>query len=416
MEITRCVKCEREVRLPESTVVVWVRCPLCGEEYAIDDILDRLPPRLLAISRPARGASVKSPELLGADLPEPPVSSNLPEASPPVARSHDVPVEEKIKVPTPQQLHASRKNPRSVTRSARLLPLKIAGGGVLGLLLGQLALWWLPSPLRTDPFHLAPRLPEGASFLAPASLRGDLPAPVPPQPPVNGRDDSPDLLQDDMFAETFGGTLDDNPGADGGPSEIPQVAIGLIDAPRYQMKELQASLEQATKVHDDFETKNEWSRAAVEAWYVHLCDLAHRVTFPDMRDKEGLRSFADSAHQFLARVASDSRRLRAIGGAGAWWIKNSDNNRGGIVLAGVVTRVSAAGELFQTQLSLAGSKNTSIAVVSRVDPRQNSRETYDVGDTVLIVGVIVVDPSLYLLGYQGDADTVVLGGMPLKVM
>jgi len=66
--------------------------------------------------------------------------------------------------------------------------------------------------------------------------------------------------------------------------------------------------------------------------------------------------------------------------------------------------------LFQSDLALVGDPKRIIAVVSRVDPVAVG--AFDVGNRVFIAGVLVHDPDLQLMGYQGEADPVVFGGLP----
>ena len=49
--------------------------------------------------------------------------------------------------------------------------IKIVAGGIAGLLIAQLALWWLPGDMRRDPFELAPQLPGWLQILLPTELR-----------------------------------------------------------------------------------------------------------------------------------------------------------------------------------------------------------------------------------------------------
>jgi hypothetical protein len=56
--------------------------------------------------------------------------------------------------------------------------VKIVLGGLAGVIIAQLILWWLPGDLRRDPFGLAPRLPTWLQWLRPDEL-GSL------RPPAN---------------------------------------------------------------------------------------------------------------------------------------------------------------------------------------------------------------------------------------
>jgi hypothetical protein len=59
---------------------------------------------------------------------------------------------------------------------------KVIAGGIAGLMLAQLILWWLPGSMRRDPFGVAPHLPKWLHFVMPAELQAELvpPAALPP--------------------------------------------------------------------------------------------------------------------------------------------------------------------------------------------------------------------------------------------
>ena len=60
---------------------------------------------------------------------------------------------------------------RSIDRTKPVPAAKIIGGLILGVLAGQLTIWWLPSDIRRDPLGLAKKLPAPIAFLAPSDLR-----------------------------------------------------------------------------------------------------------------------------------------------------------------------------------------------------------------------------------------------------
>src|SRR5260370_60377 len=49
-----CPRCFRQVSLPESDDhSVWVRCPLCGDQYSLQTAIDFVPPALQIVPAPA---------------------------------------------------------------------------------------------------------------------------------------------------------------------------------------------------------------------------------------------------------------------------------------------------------------------------------------------------------------------------
>ena len=70
-----------------------------------------------------------------------------------------------------------------------------------------------------------------------------------------------------------------------------------------------------------------------------------------------------------------------------------DRTSHGVLLGGRVTAINQDQSMFRSEIQLYGRERTMMTVASRVDPRQNSRATYDVGDEVMILGAFVLDPT-----------------------
>lgn len=371
-EFVRCCQCGEPVRLPDSSSVVWVRCPHCRAEYPLEMIVNELPPVLEVI-----------PHVGSVDT-----------------------------------VDAERS--RHMTRRRRSGPFAVALGGIAGLVLGQLVLWWLPEPYRTDPLGLGPKIPQSVSFLAPPSIRGDVEIPlladndtldVPPHSEPGAGVSIP--LVDSL--EPARTDLAPPPGQMSIPQDASpgtaEVFVGLADAPRIAMPELRKSLRAAAEVSRSLSSKSEWSDELVAKWQSQMCEFAYCVTFADM-DETGITQFARDARELLTRVLGNERKRLALGGAGAKFVGDPARHRQGVLIAGTAKAITAVGRLFQTDVELAGQPGQVVHVVSRSDPRQ--QKAFDAGDEVLIAGVVVADPGLHLLGYQGNADVVVLGGLPVS--
>ncbi len=66
MSIATCPKCHRQVSLPTTDDhSVWVRCPLCSEQYSLRLALDHVPPMLEILGPPAEGQMVAFGEAQG---------------------------------------------------------------------------------------------------------------------------------------------------------------------------------------------------------------------------------------------------------------------------------------------------------------------------------------------------------------
>ncbi len=78
------------------------------------------------------------------------------------------------KVEPPSVTHAWQTRRRG--RHPLVEFVKILLGGLAGIVIAQLILWWLPGNLRRDPLGLAPRLPTWLQWLRPADLAATRPA------------------------------------------------------------------------------------------------------------------------------------------------------------------------------------------------------------------------------------------------
>lgn len=400
LEIVRCCRCNEAVRLPESMNAIWVRCPLCGADYPLDQVTTQMPPALEAIPQPSLYASPDSnaPTAKSGELLVPPID-------PKVVLEEKAPTH---RVPSPSQLHAERKKmppTRKKSGSAGASFAKVALGGIAGLFIGQLILWWLPADVRSDPLELAPRLPSAVAFLAPESFR---------DPSSRHFDEGPTISDADFEANTNTELRDTTttPIPPVTSTETSDVVVGLADAPKIRMPELRNRLREAETANANLVKEKAWTSESVGTWYRSLSELAYCVTFGDMSEPN-ITKFAMDTKNFLRVIASDSGKIEAIGKTAAATINSAANHRKGVLVTGQVNRIVPAGDLFQTDLTLAGEPGTKVSVISRIDPRE--ARTYTLDDHVLILGVVITDPSLYLLGYQGTAEPAVLGGMPIKI-
>jgi hypothetical protein len=183
MTIAHCPKCREQVTVPTgASSQATVRCPLCSDQYLLADALRSLPPTLEILHDPE--ASVAD-ETLRSPVPafgrvEPSiVTGGSPEefAFEPVERAPAFKFEESSTVPAKRSPVTSRSRARRKQAGPFRLAIQTIGGGMMGLLIAQLILWWMPGNWdvsNRDPFGLAVKVARYAPFLVPASLRGDV--------------------------------------------------------------------------------------------------------------------------------------------------------------------------------------------------------------------------------------------------
>jgi hypothetical protein len=160
MSIVRCPRCRDEVTVPaKATGKALVRCPLCLEEYLLAEALANAPPPLVIIGGEVEQAAITSAadeyRLAGA-----PFSAAALDSSAPAGSSALAPRPAVRAMPRPR---------RQEKGGGVLLLVNYALGGVLGLSLGLLVLWW---GFRRDPLELGPPISRYAPFLVPAEFQG----------------------------------------------------------------------------------------------------------------------------------------------------------------------------------------------------------------------------------------------------
>jgi len=198
-DVGRCPNCQGWVRLPRATAFGRLQCPLCQTDFACRQWQAEDLPWLKVL--PAN--EVEAPEPGSVPWPaaasdHPPVDDRWPQRLPsdPDAPdravlpatgviSEDRPaIDVKVEVPSPFVKPTVTQRARGGPRLSVELT-KIVAGGVVGLLIAQLILWWLPGKYRRDPLKLAPRIPAWMQFVLPGDLQMAQSPPPPDRRTVN---------------------------------------------------------------------------------------------------------------------------------------------------------------------------------------------------------------------------------------
>jgi hypothetical protein len=146
MAIVRCPRCRDEVAVPRgATSRALVRCPLCLEEYLLSEALAGAPPLLVIIGGEVPQAAIETAPVAGHDYQLAAAAFDSPENHWGHAVASSI-------APQAPAVRAGRR-PRKREPSVALLLLNWVGGGVLGLALAPLVLWWI---FKVDPVELGP--------------------------------------------------------------------------------------------------------------------------------------------------------------------------------------------------------------------------------------------------------------------
>lgn len=114
--------------------------------------------------------------------------------------------------------------------------------------------------------------------------------------------------------------------------------------------------------------------------------------------------------ELLTQLAADPTKFSQIGKAGSQWLNLDPAKQGddkGIFLAGKVEEVAKSGNLFRVRLLTSGD-NTPISIYAP------NRPDLTVGDNVLLLGSIIIDPQEKLYNFRDDEKTVVWHGLSVK--
>lgn len=200
MTIAACPKCGEPVRVPDVAGRTRVACPLCQDSYLFEEVLSKLPPMLRVLDPPAStetptvvmpppaSSTSDTPTIVmgstadarqEAGSPDDPRPYELQEPPPAASAIHEPPPASPFdfgdQPPTDFSQHhvqsTTALRPKANRRHVATELIKIALGGIAGLIIAQAILWWLPAGWRRDPLHVAPRLPGPMAFLAPPELR-----------------------------------------------------------------------------------------------------------------------------------------------------------------------------------------------------------------------------------------------------
>jgi hypothetical protein len=172
MSTVNCPKCRDQVTLPAgASREAVVQCPLCSAQFPLREILAQLPPALVVIHDPATaGASVAAREpgdWLGAGTSA--ATEQAPESGEAPAFHFEAGSAAAVR-PRVKRVARPRGRPSSPVRQI----VQIVLGGVVGIGLAQVILWWLPANLSVENRDLTGfgrKYGGYVPFLVPASVR-----------------------------------------------------------------------------------------------------------------------------------------------------------------------------------------------------------------------------------------------------
>lgn len=156
MTIVRCPRCRDEVSVPaKATARALVRCPLCLEQYLLAEALANAPPPLIIIGGEVAQDAIEQPAAGEAEYQ---LAGGIHSAIAPAPAA--------VVMPRPSVRSTPRA--RRPEKSGLILVVNYVVGGVLGLALGLLVLWW---GFRQDPLEAGPRVAPYLPWIVPKAFR-----------------------------------------------------------------------------------------------------------------------------------------------------------------------------------------------------------------------------------------------------
>ncbi|NLF72241.1 MAG: hypothetical protein GX575_24670 [Candidatus Anammoximicrobium sp.] len=182
MTIIACPRCTDSVVLPSrASQRATVRCPLCQEEFPLAEVLDKLPPELIVVDDPDAAAAVTLTDGAAPDVDAVP---RLLEPEPRTGGFAPLSIETGDSAATTATA-TRRRRPAAPAKRKSKSPVaefvKIVLGGVAGLVIAQVILWWIGSAKewpskRADISGLAPKIAPYVPWIVPERYRGEKPS------------------------------------------------------------------------------------------------------------------------------------------------------------------------------------------------------------------------------------------------
>jgi hypothetical protein len=194
----------------------------------------------------------------------------------------------------------------------------------------------------------------------------------------------------------------------------PQVAMAPLNAAEYTLDDVDGAMKDAQESDEIMSDPSKLSDAELKKarslYYRRLYKLGEVLTFA--KDDDLAPRLADerkAAAKLLKVIMGDEQRLSQVGAAASKWLAYPKRGEhAGILLTGPVAKVGKQGKLFETQVSIPGETDP-ISVFSTAKPKVAE------GDSVIVLGGVIDDPTTNLPGYAGSQAYAVWNGLMAPV-
>ncbi len=241
-------------------------------------------------------------------------------------------------------------------------------------------------------------------------------AEAPPQ-----TDGAADDLSDDLSLEPDRLAASDADAGDLlGAAEPPAVeessefaGYGPRGCPTYSRDDLAATFATARQTHQAFDeaylTDSPETRRAAAAFYIAWCEMAERAT---LVDREGAESILAESRAMMTEIVKEPNKQLLLARWAVGWLSprqraKMPDRTAGVVLAGEVQSLRAAGDYFEYELALLDDNHTPIVVVTRLHPERNGLTDLSEGARLMVLGIEVDRPRDVLPTYDGNSPSVI---------
>lgn len=471
MTIVHCPKCREEVTVPRDVSRhALVQCPLCREEFRLCDALTQLPPQLIVLQDAApQDDSPGPPEKLqqGESLAG---LTRLPPQTPAIAsecEAHNAPLPAfQLDTELPGPSRSSRRAPPGRARRRPVSPVKqlvqIILGGMAGIALSQLILWWIPvemSVANRDLTGIGRKYGRYVPFLVPAAIRHPRIAAAAHDSehlskgrPARSSESagSPEIRDFPFASAPLQGELSRNPSphtaerisSAGGPtppagsptsaaasggaeSAAPSGPQGTaVPSPREERAD--ASKAAAASSHDlaspiaealhatlalDASTSPDIAqrRKLAADFYRSVARLGEAMSLVDRTDRRVIEKTGEIA-RLLHAISGQADKLDLIETVTPSWMDNPRPHNG-IILLGRVVEAKAQGPWSVIRLQLASKDERRVVVISA----DKGPQDYPLHAQVLVLGSLLADPQKPLPIIPSEAGSIVLAGLHIQL-
>jgi hypothetical protein len=428
-----CPRCEEPVTVPAGVESeTRVECPLCQEELTGADFIEQLPPVLVLLDVPEEQAPEISAPVLGEDF----------DPDNPFAEVREA--EGGAAVVT--RLRRTRMDEDHKKKSGFRQLISIVLGGLLALPIAQLILW----QLDRDPALMAHHFEElnWMHWAMPKHMKDSWEKEKEKEPDTStsGLDggEEPQQLgnpntETDSDSNIPGSSSTENPPRTGGfanvdpadnpiptptPQSDPIAGPGWISrAPVIGVKSLQPKLDDLKVINQRWDERSadlaDVERGMMdERFYELLAQVAKDVTFIDTDDPKA-NDLVNEIASLLGTFGDDEDKLRLIAEYGDFKFRLPGQGLRGILLYGTIASIDRNIPYYETTLHVDGEDDVvEMIVISRENPTDQQLDQsrrLKVGQQVLILGAAVRNPTENILGYQGNAGQLVIGGLPIVI-